>query len=122
MSIDEARRLLIFARDLRQADLRGTSLVGIDFSTCDLTEGKLGLMNLSGADLSFANLTGASFFDSDLSHVDFTGANLSRADLDYAYLRGASFQGANLNRTALPDEPSVKDGIRTSVMTGCRVD
>jgi len=121
MTIDEAKRLLTFARDLRFADLRGTTLPEIDLSTCDLTEGKFGEMNASGADFSQTTLRGASFYDADLTHADFTDANLSDADMDYVTITGAMFHRATMTRTHLPEKPGIKAQILKSILTGSKV-
>jgi len=121
MTKDEAKKLLDFARDLRFADLRGTTLPGIDLSTCDLTEGKFGQMNASGADFSQTTLRGASFYDSDLTHADFTDADLSGADMDYMTSKGAMFHRATMARAHLPEHPGVRAQILKSILTGSKV-
>jgi uncharacterized protein YjbI with pentapeptide repeats len=69
------------ARSLREADLSGANLTGI---------------NLIGFDLSGANLTGTDFTETNLSGANFREADLSGANLTGTDLREANLSGANL--------------------------
>lgn len=66
---------------LREADLRGKNLIGLDLSKADLR----------GACLSYANLTGA-----DLTEADLSSAVLFGANLDGARLQGTRFSSRSM--------------------------
>jgi uncharacterized protein YjbI with pentapeptide repeats len=120
------RRLPLLVTDLRDADLKNTSLKRKDlrfasarkasFLAADLRDAQLARADIQradfrGADLEKADLSGsdsdaASFADaclrrarldaSDLEDADFRGAYLGRASLRQALLTRADFTGANL--------------------------
>ena len=71
-------------RSLREVILHNTSLVGINFSRCDLSSADFTNTDLSRANLSEANLTDA----------DLTGTNLSGANL-----QSTNFIGGRLTRS-----------------------
>ncbi|HEY3277028.1 MAG TPA: pentapeptide repeat-containing protein [Syntrophorhabdaceae bacterium] len=73
---------------------------------CDLTNAKLGGLDLSYADLSSSNLTGAdlsncTFYSANLSKANLTGANLTGANLYDTNLSGANVTKANLTKANL---------------------
>lgn len=89
-----------------QVDLSRITLVGADLRLAtlpqDLTNAKLGKVNLEGANLEGANLEGANLkgaklWDANLSSSNLGGANLSGANLWGANLSWADLKGANLS-------------------------
>ena len=79
--------------DLRNCDLSGRQMAGINLYNADLSGA-----NLSSADLSRTNLGGV-----DLTGANLTGANLDNADLFTSTLIGATFDNASLRNTNLDD-------------------
>jgi uncharacterized protein YjbI with pentapeptide repeats len=79
---------------------------------CDLTNAKLGGLDLSYADLSSANLTGA-----DLSNSTFYSANLSKANLTGTNLAGANLYDANLTGAVLTRTNLGKANLYKAVWT-----
>ncbi|MFE7582337.1 pentapeptide repeat-containing protein [Streptomyces gardneri] len=99
--------------DLRQANLRGLSMVtpnleGANFAGADLSGALLKSPRLREADFSGAKLVGATITErertelhdfpprADLSGANFRHADLTDADLSFAEMPGAVFHGANL--------------------------
>ena len=68
---------------LRNSQLHGRNLKGIDLSDSDL----------AGSDLSYCNLSGADLSCSILTSVNFEGSDLTNADLSYSILRNANVTG-----------------------------
>ena len=92
--------------NLSGADLRGMTLVSIDFRFADLSGANLSgasLSNLEGADLSNADLSDADLIDANLTNADLTNANLTRANLNSAFLHNANLGGANFSNACLAD-------------------
>ncbi len=91
---------------LRDADLGGADLSGLNLSHSDLSGALLDEANLSGADLSHtwldsaslagANLKGAKLFRASLRNADLSAADLSNTELVNASLRGANLSETNL--------------------------
>ena len=75
-----------------------TSLAGMNFSGCDLSD-----TSLAFADLSNANLSGAYLYRADLSGATLAGANLSGAHLWKASLRGVNLAGADISGAAISE-------------------
>jgi hypothetical protein len=69
---------------LREADLAGRFMPGVDFREADLT----------GASLQGANVRAASFNGANLTRIDLRKANLVEADLSFADLGNADLRGA----------------------------
>lgn len=82
--------------DLRNANLIGMDLVGINLTRANLISAFLIGINLSKAKLNGAKLIGADLSQADLRYADCCGAYFSRADLSQADLRGANFKTANV--------------------------
>lgn len=89
------------AEDFAGANLRGTTLSAVDFSSANLDRANFRGAYLSDADFSDANLQNAKFSGADLSgaflgNADLKGADLHKASLALANLGGANLCGANL--------------------------
>lgn len=99
--------------DFAGANLRGTTLRGLDVSEAnwsrvnlrgaDLTDIDVSEGNLQGAKLSGADLSGAYLSNANLKNADFHRASLALANLSGANLQGANLQEANLSQTNLND-------------------
>jgi protein-tyrosine phosphatase len=92
--------------NLSGADLRGMTLICIDFSFANLSGANLSgtsLSNLDGADLSNADLSGADLIEAGLKDADLADANLTGANLDSAVLHYANLRGANFSNACLVD-------------------
>jgi uncharacterized protein YjbI with pentapeptide repeats len=129
--------------NLRQADLRSTSLVGADLTGANLRHATLYAANLcdalfggadlggarlcgasirraklSGARLSHANFLQAELATADLSHTDLSGADLTRAGLVGADLSGADLAGAELRNTDLTGAKLGGADLRGAMLLG----
>ena len=62
---------------IKDCDLRGAQLDGVDLREANLTRSDLGGASLVGADLRAADLEGASFIGADLTGADLRGTALS---------------------------------------------
>lgn len=101
-------------RILRDRDLAGLSVLGLDGSNRDLAglratgavlrAADFSRSQLSNADFRQANLSGASFRHAVLAGADFSAADVEGADFRGADLRGADFRGASLFGVWLVDE------------------
>lgn len=102
------------ARILRDRDLAGMNVLGLDGSNRDLAGLKAAHAVLRAADFSrsqldradfrHANLSGASFRHARLAGADFSAADVEGVDFRGADLRGADFRGASLFGVWLVDE------------------
>ena len=97
----EKHKLWLQTRHLRhikgcRADLRNTNLTGTNLTGIDLR-----YANLMCADLRYANLTNADLGYTNLTNADLRYANLTGADLRYANLMGADLMDADLNSVNL---------------------
>lgn len=68
---------------LKQVDLSGANLLGVDFQYA-----KLHNVKFNGANLKCAN-----FRNTELKNVDFYRANLEGAQFDYEYLKQENLEG-----------------------------
>ena len=84
--------------DLRQANLVGVNLAGMQLRQAQLQGAVLVQVNLQGADLFYADLTGA-----DLREVQAQGAQLAMARMRGARLQHAQLTGANMGQCWLPE-------------------
>ena len=112
--------------DMEEADLRGSSFIGGNFSHATLknvdcspllfgTEGgskRFSPCNFEGAIMRYADLSGAKMKSAvlknvDLSYANLRGADLRGADLSDAILKGAKLDDAQLEDAILPlgDKP-----------------
>lgn len=108
------------ARLLRDRDLSGMNVLGLDGSNRDLSGLRAARAvlraadffrsQLAGADFREANLSGASFREAGLAGADFTGADVEGVDFRGADLRGADFRGASLFGVWLVDETPESTG------------
>ena len=76
---------------LKEANLQGANLEGVDFKDA----------NLMGVDFREANLANANFENVNLAGVDFRDANLEGANFSKSNLIGTKFKGANLQKANL---------------------
>ena len=114
------------ARQIRELDLSGVTLIGLDLSKLelqgvDLQNANLFKVNLEGANLSEANLSGA-----ELTGANFRGANLDRVTavgvgLGNACLVGASFFSANLSGAVLSKADLTKANLSCANLHGARL-
>ncbi len=77
--------------DLREADLKGAWLMGVDLTGADLREA-----DLMGAELRKVNLSGARLARADLSETNLREANLSEANCAMAFMVQSNFSGTDL--------------------------
>ncbi|HJS19136.1 MAG TPA: pentapeptide repeat-containing protein [Anaerolineales bacterium] len=92
--------------DLRNCDLSGRQMPGINLYDADLSGANLSSANLSGANLGGAEMIGTNFSDANLDNADlftseligaiFDYASLRNTNLDDAYAPGGSFINADL--------------------------
>jgi uncharacterized protein YjbI with pentapeptide repeats len=82
---------------LREADLAGLDLSGIDFKKSDLRGGDLREASLVGANLAECNLSRARLDHCEASDASLAGAELSRASFRGASLVKANLKGARFN-------------------------
>jgi uncharacterized protein YjbI with pentapeptide repeats len=109
---------LVSLADLRNCDLSGRQMAGVNLysaklSGANLSNADLSGADLSGADLANANLNGAildnaSLFTTNLVAATFDNASLRNTNMDDAYAPGGSFinadlRGANLYFATLSD-------------------
>ena len=97
---------LVPLADLRNCDLSGRNMAGVNLysaklSGANLSNADLSGADLSGADLANANLNGAildnaSLFTTNLVAATFDNASLRNTNLDDGYAPGASFINADL--------------------------
>ena len=105
LRIEAFKKLLLGAKDLRNANLPGINLTGTKFNGRDLSGIKINMGNLTRTDLRNVNFTDAEltmtiFNGADARGAIFNGADLRRsADLPYADLRGAKYN----KTTRFPD-------------------
>lgn len=143
-AVEEAirRKLILFAVDLRGADLTGLKLNGGTFEQatfananlkgatingCDLKESDFTQANLKGVNLGSnsmeqaifrqANAEGADFSRSFLSFSDFQNANLKGADFSNAHLTNADFTGADLTGATMTGAKLTDVCLKTANLT-----
>lgn len=92
---------LNLSEDFAGANLLGTTLTGVDFSSAKLDRANFRGADLSDTDFSEASLQNAKFSGADLSgaflgNADLQAADLYKASLALANLCGANLCGANL--------------------------
>lgn len=81
---------------LRNSDLKGAHLEGVNLNSATL----LGV-NLKGANLEGANFNSANLINTSLENVNLRGADLSYANLGHTSMRGADLMNANLKDATL---------------------
>ncbi|MET8047725.1 pentapeptide repeat-containing protein [Streptosporangium sp. NPDC005286] len=96
--------------DLRQVDLRGAYLVGVDLSRADLR----------GTDLGGADLRHSSLISTLLNQANLEEANLTEADLSSASLRGVKANKANFSQANLSQVELDGASLKGAKMTGIR--
>ena len=93
---DHLAALALIGGQLEDANLKGYSLRGVDFTNA----------NLRGVNFERADLTGANFKRADLSRsnlylADCTGANFSGSDMSMSYARGTLFRDCDMSYAML---------------------
>lgn len=141
-----------YLADLRQVDLDGADLRGIDFFLVDLdgaslvranlntaviSHTNLNRTNLRGASLSNAEIVGTHFMEADLSNadlervtlaaVDLTKTRLSEANLRHARIHesrliDASLNGANLDDVRLTESRLIRADLTKAKLFGTKFD
>lgn len=104
--------------DMVEADLRGSSFIGCNFSHADMSSvngtalnlGTAGTSRFKPCDFSQGRLRYAKLSCAQFKDALFVGADLSYADFSGADLRGCNFSGAVLNQTNLDD--ALTDGAK----------
>ena len=104
--------------DLRDSNLSGANLNGMDFSgkmmsyskfkCCDLVGTKFNNVIAISAEFLFSDLTGAEFIDAELSETSFQKTNLT----------GANFSGATMNDISLDDADMTRANISNASLIG----
>ena len=84
---------------LLNADLSGTSLVGINFSDSYVQGCVFSKSDLRSAYLVNSQFPKSEFNGADLSHAELRGSDFSGADFDGAIMEGANLRGANLRES-----------------------
>lgn len=105
------------AEDFAGANLRGTILNAMDFSSANLDRANFRGADLSDADFSDANLQNAKFSGADLSGAFLGNANLKGADLYKASLALANLSGAKLENANL-----VEVNLTNTNLSGAKVE
>jgi len=114
-----------FSLSLRQRDLQGAILVGVNFRNADLTGANLSEADLQGADLREVRL---SCVDPDgrsgcasLQRARLDGAKLQKANLKRAHLEHATFWSADLSGADLTSAHMRGSGLRSAKMQGAEL-
>jgi uncharacterized protein YjbI with pentapeptide repeats len=112
---------------LRDLDLRGAKLAGVELGNCDLQGSRLDGANLKKASLWSCQLQSASFVGADLSGArlafikaegaSFENARLCGCEIYIATLKGAVFRGADLSGSDLS-----RSWLEGADFTGARLD
>ena len=90
--------------DLSQADLRGSKLQKVNFSSCNLQECKLQFSNLMGATLEGANLIKSKLQESNFQSANMHNCNLSRSGMLEANLQYTNLENSNLDRVQFNED------------------
>ena len=117
----QVQDLLRRGRSLKDSDLRGAALAGLDFDGADLRDAKMAEADLAGCNFRGADLRGASLWKANLKNATFEKARLEGADLDFAHLDGATFLGARIKKTILPLDRMDAQDVQHSVRSGTPV-
>ncbi len=107
--------------DLREADLRFTSLRGNSESIRQAVVDSLRLppkrKSSDGVNFRWTNLSGADFHGANLVGSDLTGANLCQANLREANISETELKGANLSRANLREAVLVRANLNEAEFT-----
>lgn len=87
---------------LRNAQLSGMDLQGIDFRDCNLSEANFEGANLSGCKFDNADLTKANLRNAILNGASLKKCNLEYSNLEYASMQRVNLEDANLQKTWAP--------------------
>ncbi|HYM02619.1 MAG TPA: pentapeptide repeat-containing protein [Stellaceae bacterium] len=102
---------------LRQCDLAGLDMHGMDWSESELLVCRFDGANLERAMFRNANLFGAKLNDCNLAGADFAKADLRGAKFERANLSGAHLGGADLREGMVIDGDVTLDGDTASRFT-----
>ena len=87
--------------NLRSANLHGATLIDVQLQDADLRGAYLGSATLSNSALSGADLRDTDLKNADLRRQNFAGATLRGADFRNANLSGSNFDGLTMHRVEL---------------------
>lgn len=104
--------------DLREANLVGADLRGLDLESVDLRKANLVGANLAGTNLSGANLEEANLSSANLSEANLIGTDLNRTELNQANLSKATICFTRLSKANL----SMADLRNTNLTGACLFD
>ena len=99
-----SEKRILSSIDLRNANLKGSYLVGADLSGSDLSYANLSNAQLMEADLSGANLYQANLTETNLSKAIIARANLEMANLVDANLSQVDLRGSNLRNAQISEQ------------------
>jgi DMSO/TMAO reductase YedYZ molybdopterin-dependent catalytic subunit len=99
---------VLLSLDLRQVNLRGAHMAGVQLKNCMLV----------GSDLQGANLRGANLTNSDLRGANLRGADLSDADLEGVLFMGADLRDCSMPRTRLAATEFWRPGLPLARVAG----
>ena len=94
--IGEVSKPDLRGRDIRNARLEDSSLVGVNLENTKLDDAFMARTNLEGSNLSGASLKNAFLLSSKLHRTDFAGASLVDTDLSSTIMYDTNFHVADL--------------------------
>ena len=126
------RKLDLSGRDLRRADLEGTTFVdcvlaraillgarcnAARFERCDLSGARLAGCNLFGAVFNECKLLGVDAHDG----VTLTGISFANCNLDYALFRGVSLRKMRIDACSFRDADFSHADLREATFSACEL-
>lgn len=99
ISVDD-KRMRELATALKQDELVGIDLSGLDLRRCTFKGKVLRDVNLSGADLSGCDLSGIEFISVEMTNTKFLGTNLSKSRFKDVTGTGTQLDGADLRQSS----------------------
>lgn len=98
--------------DLRDVELNGFNLAGMNFDNVDL----------KSAEMNGADLTAASFRGASISRAELEGANLNNANLSFANVSAAKLNNASLCQATLSSAELEDASMRGAYLKGAKLD